>query len=379
MLQNAQLNTPPPEMKGIVRLKARWTDRKSAMTAAPLPADNCSTAAAQQRYEDIQALHPVPDSICARCRGLHIGSVLEEEGKVEYGTIISITAMSIDSSCPLCRQFHTIFSVIQDNHSLPICPDRFHLSRQSFQILDHRGLFDGTQLGISFPISSRNIRLLPLDGKFKTSRPTTNWSSMSLARDLALGLDLDMIRSMLGNCRQEHGSDCQPVSPNEVVLRLIDCKTRRIVQATSGQQYICLSYVWGSNHALAHAHNRDWLEVVPKTVEDAMFVAINLDIPFLWVDRYCIDQHNSEEKHDIVRKMDRIYKGAQLTIIASVGENPDYGLPGVRGTPRQTQPKLCGDIATYVAVESVVSETLRSTWNSRGWYVGCKNLSEITS
>jgi hypothetical protein len=71
-----------------------------------------------------------------------------------------------------------------------------------------------------------------------------------------------------------------------------------------------------------------------------MYVAINLDIPFLWVDRYCIDQANSEEKHDLIRNMDRIYEGAEITIIAATGDDPHHGLPGVRGTPRTPQPTL---------------------------------------
>jgi hypothetical protein len=92
---------------------------------------------------------------------------------------------------------------------------------------------------------------------------------------------------------------------------------------------------------------------VPKTVEDAMFVTINLEIPSLWVDRYCIDQSNPEEKHDIIRNMNRIYEGADITIIAATGDDSQYGLPGVRGTPWKPQPSLrvCGKL--FVAAPEV--------------------------
>jgi hypothetical protein len=106
---------------------------------------------------------------------------------------------------------------------------------------------------------------------------------------------------------------------------------------------------------------------VPKTVQDAMFVAINLDIPFLWVDRYCIDQANPKEKHNVIRNMDRIYQRAEITIIAATGEDRHYGLPGVRGTPRKPQPTLrvCGKV--FVAAQEVAGQILESKWSTRGW------------
>jgi hypothetical protein len=102
-------------------------------------------------------------------------------------------------------------------------------------------------------------------------------------------------------------------------------------------------------------------------VEDAMYVAINLDIPFLWVDRYCIDRANSEEKHDLIRNMDRIYEGAEITIIAATGDDPHHSLQGVRGTPRTPQPTLrvCGK--AFVAAQEIAGQIQESTWSERGW------------
>jgi hypothetical protein len=153
------------------------------------------------------------------------------------------------------------------------------------------------------------------------------------------------------------------------MLRLIDCRTRQILPATANQSYICLSYVWGQGTADGATTGSMLPDVVPKTVEDAMYVAIHLGIPFLWVDRYCIDQQNSHDKHNIIQNMDRIYQGADLTIIATVGDDPHHGLPGIRDTPRSRQTMLKVKDCTYVAVESVTKEITQSKWGSRGWYV----------
>jgi hypothetical protein len=66
--------------------------------------------------------------------------------------------------------------------------------------------------------------------------------------------------------------------------------------------------------------------------------------------------------------MDLIYANARLTVIAAAGEKPDYGLPGVRGTPRKLQPSL--KVGTHLMVSTLPhpSWSVRnSKWASRGW------------
>lgn len=94
-----------------------------------------------------------------------------------------------------------------------------------------------------------------------------------------------------------------------------------------------------------------------------MSVAINLNIPYLWVDRNCIDQDNKNEKHNIIRNMDKIYQGAGLTIIAAAGDDPHYGLPGVRTLARKPQYRIQGECITYVAARPVGEEIRASKWN----------------
>jgi len=70
------------------------------------------------------------------------------------------------------------------------------------------------------------------------------------------------------------------------------------------------------------------VESLSNVVRDAIEITEKLGFKYLWVNRYCINQHNSEEKHSQIRNMDSIYNTAELTIIAAVGDNPSFGLPG---------------------------------------------------
>jgi Heterokaryon incompatibility protein (HET) len=71
-----------------------------------------------------------------------------------------------------------------------------------------------------------------------------------------------------------------------------------------------------------------------------MHVTVSLGMEYLWVDRYCIDQSNKQNKHRQIQQMDLIYSAAQLTIIAAAGEDLNLGLPGINGTMRANQELL---------------------------------------
>jgi len=96
-------------------------------------------------------------------------------------------------------------------------------------------------------------------------------------------------------------------------------------------------------------------------------VASTLGVPYLWIDRYCIDQDNSEEKHDIIRRMNEIYSGAYLTIIAAAGAGPNHGLPGVGDTPRWPHYYITIGFHQFTELDSTREQIKHSTWMTRGW------------
>ena len=85
------------------------------------------------------------------------------------------------------------------------------------------------------------------------------------------------------------------------------------------------------------------------------------------MDRYCINQDEKEEVGQQIAQMDRIYRGADFTIIASSDGN---GLAGVSTKTRH--PKLrvfnfSDSIVLYETDPNPLSEVHRSPSFARGW------------
>jgi hypothetical protein len=67
-------------------------------------------------------------------------------------------------------------------------------------------------------------------------------------------------------------------------------------------------------------------------------VAINLGIPFIWIDRYCIPEEQAT-KHAQLSMMYVIYVGAEITIIAVDGIDANTELSGI-SRERHKKPEL---------------------------------------
>lgn len=93
-------------------------------------------------------------------------------------------------------------------------------------------------------------------------------------------------------------------------LKVIDCETRHIVSATEDLKYLGLSYMWGSVLSMEPNYrvNSALPNALPQVIYDAIEVTRKLRYPYLWVDRYYIDQSNHDEKHSQIRLMESIYQ-----------------------------------------------------------------------
>jgi len=155
-------------------------------------------------------------------------------------------------------------------------------------------------------------------------------------------------RKWIEACNTLHGSACVPDAipqrpPEDVPLWLIDTREQCIVPGTSAHRYLALSYVWpesrgssdfgGSlprtllldNASVAEFQRPEFLEGVnaqeriPAVIRHAMEFTCALGERYLWVDRLCIVQDDLGDGGTFsqVGKMDKIYSGAYLTIIAA--------------------------------------------------------------
>jgi hypothetical protein len=189
----------------------------------------------------------------------------------------------------------------------------------------------------------------------------------------AISLDIGRANMCLASkwvrlCYQKHeglcGEKLEHVVPG---LKVIDCVSRKICVATYGNPYVALSYVWGFPPPESHELPLEVPQTFPRTIEDAMVVAKKLEIPYLWVDRYCIDQNNQKEKHTMISNMDKIYSGAELTIIAAAGSDPHYGLPGVSKTVRHGISIETFSHGSLLSWKTLRSDVEQSHWATRGW------------
>jgi hypothetical protein len=351
-------------MTDSTRVEQRRVDRRPATVPHELPTedeDNDLDMAPPGMRSNTMSL--VQNSLCKRCRFLR--KDLQEPG---FDTCL-VKLSSLDLDCQYCQQFNNVFEVAKSSEKNLTDMSQLSLYRDLFKLENERVSNPFAYLKIRFGTAATapDIHFFPLEVKrgseiFPVGRYIKPCSA-----------DFEMFRTVLHDCRERHKSTCTPSPAEPSLLRLIDCRDRRIIQASQHQRYICLSYVWGNHVDETLTRDGALPDNIPKTVEDAMFVAIQLGVPFLWVDRYCIDQGKPQEKHNIIRNMDKIYHGAELTIIATVGEGPQHGLPGVRGTSRKLQCQLNLGEDIYVAAEQIRDEIDGSKWASRGWYVSPKN------
>ncbi|KAL9108751.1 MAG: hypothetical protein Q9227_006547 [Pyrenula ochraceoflavens] len=195
--------------------------------------------------------------------------------------------------------------------------------------------------------------------------------SMPVRRILPEHIDYDILKGWLKSCISKHGTLCHQSSIfnlSKYKIKMIDCLRRCIVPAPDGCEYIALSYVWGAtpetySKGLKTGH-------CPQLIEDAINVTGRLGFRYLWVDRYCIDQEYENDKHHQIRNMNQIYANAEATLVASAGETPSAGLPGVGKTPRIPQESaVVGDYLLRPVIPSICSYNLvsDSKWATRAW------------
>jgi len=103
-------------------------------------------------------------------------------------------------------------------------------------------------------------------------------------------------------------------------------------------------------------------------IEDAIQVTKQLGLRSIWIDKYCIDQTNTKDKHDQIRQMDMIYQGSEVTIVAAAGEDENTGLPGAGSMARKIQPYFSFGALTVISTMPHPHQVIKgSRWMTRGW------------
>ncbi|KAK4035348.1 heterokaryon incompatibility protein-domain-containing protein, partial [Parachaetomium inaequale] len=180
------------------------------------------------------------------------------------------------------------------------------------------------------------------------------------------------VQDWLRRCDDKHdGTCCRLPRSCPVQISCVDCYTREIVPIAPDADYLALSYVWGDKKTLPEAESVERLpgdDKVPRVVRDAMVVVRELGKRYLWVDQYCIDQKNEDNKRRQILHMDQVYEGAYATIVAAAGPDAEFGLPGVAGRCRNEQLFAETPTITLLQVPWTLGASLSlNAWMTRGW------------
>lgn len=279
--------------------------------------------------------------------------------------------------CHLCRMMidapGTVFQAVQ----LRAYSAFGNTRRTSFKILPLQlKLRDVPHLGIATLSFSGQSHLSAGTKRAFCMRTSDEHDSIVSPRIPSGEIDYTVIAAWLRCCKTLHRTLCKQRNITARPLRLIDCDTfpPSLVLAPQSGPYLALSYTWGSKgYEYSTSSTGGIILCPPRTISDAITVTRKLGFQFLWVDGYCIDQAGGEEKQTQIDIMDKIYGGAELTIVAAAGSHNNYGLPGVsntRAAERPQEPELVinsGDIR-IVCVDGDPQKSIQcSTWATRAW------------
>jgi hypothetical protein len=336
-------------------------------------------------------------TVCKGCIGIDFNSLAQLPGYVSvqgrYIMDLGSTATLASSSCPLCRLFASV------------SPAQGHLDRKdivhlraikAYQYITGtyfpaHPLRNTTLLGVvsiskqelennilvESTIMQRMMAALRITGTLCVNSADHDQSlnALSIRYLHPSYFDFEIARYWQDYCRKNHSLTCgQMKQARPKSLRLIDCELGKIVQPKTRVDYAVLSYVWGEpglrgiTSITDDLNQDDLLSSLPKTVKDSMYVVRRLNLRYLWVDRYCIDQTDAEDQYHQIQQMDAIYRSAELTIIAAAGDGPDHGLPGANGVARINQENL--HVGSHCIVQTLPhpsSLLSRSKWATRGW------------
>ncbi|KAH8911265.1 HET-domain-containing protein [Coniochaeta sp. PMI_546] len=333
------------------------------------------------------------ESFCDRCRALNIPgifgvkdiSALDGNG----GHFVCLLG-DITGACQLCQFFCRVGTANTHRPETRLMPDKFSFHKESlldlgliaFSAQDTLNIKDSTScpdsvwlavLPILYAINEKGYRTWERRGLSFVTNITT--IQRPLGRVLQQQVDFAVVRDWIAYCSVNHDITCTPSRASVVRgFTVIDCIDRHIRSDVliDQQGYVALSYVWGpDSRSMDHDAKTPRGKLpdnTPRVVDDAIEVTRQLGFRYLWVDRYCIRQDCAAHKAEQIENMGDIYGQASLTIIAAAGSSSSYGLPGVRGTPRDPPSHIIIDDQILATVPLDVEARIRnSSWNTRGW------------
>ena len=184
-----------------------------------------------------------------------------------------------------------------------------------------------------------------------------------------LSVEIALLRKQLDRCLQQH-DECRGSAhsiPEGAIV--FDCLDRTLVPMTENTKYLALSYVWGKiTPSVTRRNPGQKLQKQSKTIEDTILLVQRLEMRYLWVDRLCISQDQSDDhKLQQIRGMADVFDGA-VSVIVALGDDAEAGLPGLGSVARRGQPSSLTSRGLLVStLPDLVGQLRDSKWSTRAW------------
>ncbi|KAF1977686.1 HET-domain-containing protein, partial [Bimuria novae-zelandiae CBS 107.79] len=132
-------------------------------------------------------------------------------------------------------------------------------------------------------------------------------------------------KSWLEDCLQSH-ADCPKPDPTFTPTRLVQIspECRLCEMGTQIEPYAALSYCWGGDQVFKTTSQMlpQYKQAIdptrlPQTLQDAIHVARQLGLHYIWIDALCIIQNSNDDKAIEIGRMAHVYGNATITIGAT--------------------------------------------------------------
>ncbi|WQF87647.1 Putative heterokaryon incompatibility [Colletotrichum destructivum] len=228
--------------------------------------------------------------------------------------------------------------------------------------------------------------------------------------DIGSPTHVEILRQWLQDCDENHARCCSDNNPGSyparTPTRLIDVgpkgwETVRLLETGSSQQvedpskpvrfeYIALSHPWG-DRAL-HQHfcttrdnindhmNRISDDSLPATFKDAIRIARELNVRYLWIDSLCIVQGEDGDFEDEAQHMETVFSSALCVIAANSATGTSDGF--LKQRPDRTVVVVArpSESPFYIceAIDDFQSDVVEGALSKRGWVLQERALARRT-